>query len=171
MYAGDWIFSILGATMWVGGVLSIGGAGVIFFAVLHAAFGADGLARVRSFPPSGVIDHAEVVRARMRARYMARAWRASGALSQPVFDRTLANDGIGVFRRFHIREPVTQSIAVLITQGAESSITRLPPLNESLRRRLATRVTDAPAEAPARPARRPRTARRKASRSRKPVAA
>jgi hypothetical protein len=157
--------------MWVGGVLSVGGAGVILFALLHAALGASGLARARSFPPSGVIVHAEEVRARMRSRYMARAWRTSGALARPPFDRTLANDGIGVFRRYRIAEPVTQPIAVLIAQGAEGSITRLPPLNESLRRRLATRVPDVPPEAPARPARRPRKARRKASRSRKPVAA
>ena len=171
MYAGDWIFSILGTTMWVGGVLTIGGAGVILFALLHAALGAGGLARARSFPPSGVIDHAEEVRARMRSRYMARAWRAGGEPARPEFDRTLANDGIGVFRPFRITEPVTQPIAVLISQGAESSITRLPPLNESLRRRLATRVTAAPAEAPARPARRGRNPRRRASKSHKPVAA
>ena len=171
MYAGDWIFSLLGATMWVGGLLSIGGAGAILFALLHAAISAGGLARARSFPPSGVIGHAEEVRARMRSRYMARAWRSGVALAGPAFDRSLANDGIGVFRPIRIMGPATRPIAVLITQGAESSITRLPPLNESLRRRLATRVTE-PADPPARPARRPRKARRRTSRSsRKPVAA
>ncbi|HEX9635160.1 MAG TPA: hypothetical protein VGB34_06740 [Candidatus Limnocylindria bacterium] len=170
MYAGDWILGLLGTTMWVGGVLSIGGAGAILFAVLHAAMGAGGVARARSIPPYGVVSRAAEVRARMRSRYMAPAWRANGAAG-PAFDRTLANDGIGVFRPFPIRESITQPIAVLISQGAESSITRLPPLNESLRRRLATRVTE-PSDPPARAPRRPRKARRKASRpSRKPVAA
>jgi hypothetical protein len=107
----------------------------------------------------------------MRSRYMARAWRSSGELARPAFDRTLANDGIGVFRPFRIPEPVAEPIAVMIAQGTDMSITRLPPLNESLRRRLATRVTE-PSDPPARAPRRPRKARRKASRpSRKPVAA
>jgi hypothetical protein len=168
MFAGDWIFNLLGTTMWVGGVLSLGGAGAILFAVLHAAMGAGGVARTRSIPPYGVVSHAAEVRARMRSRYMARAWRANGAAG-PAFDRTLANDGIGVFRPF--TKPVMQPIAILISQGAESSITRLPPLNESLRRRLATRVLK-PADTviPA-PPRRTRKARRKTSRSRRPVAA
>lgn len=171
MFAGDWIFNLLGTTMWVGGVLSLGGAGAILFAVLHAAFGAGGVARTRSIPPYGVVSHAAEVRARMRSRYMARAWRANGDVAGPAFDRTLANDGIGVFRPFRNREPITQPIAVLISQGADSSITRLPPLNESLRRRLATRVAKpADAPTPAR-ARRARKAQRKASRSRRPVAA
>jgi hypothetical protein len=170
MFAGDWIFNVLGTTMWVGGVLSLGGAGAILFAVLHAAMGAGGVARARSIPPYGVVSRAAEVRARMRSRYMARAWRANGAAG-PAFDRTLANDGIGVFRPFRIRESITQPIAVLISQGAESSITRLPPLNESLRRRLATRVAK-PADAPTpAPPRRARKARRKANRSRRPVAA
>jgi hypothetical protein len=169
MYAGDWILSVLGTTMWIGGVLSVGGATAILFALLHVAMSAGGLARARSFPPAGVVAHAAEVRARMRSRYMARAWRASGELG-PADDRTLANDGIGVFRPIRLREPVTQPIAVLIAEGAESSITRLPPLNESLRRRLATRVTQ-PADSPERPARRLRKARRKSSKPRKRVAA
>jgi hypothetical protein len=105
----------------------------------------------------------------MRSRYMARAWRANGAAG-PAFDRTLANDGIGVFRPFRITEHVTQPIAVLISQGADSSITRLPPLNESLRRRLATRVTKPADVVIAAPPRRTRKTRRKTS-SRRPVAA
>jgi hypothetical protein len=171
MYAGDWIFNLLGITMWVGGVLSVGGAGAILVAVLHVAMAAGGVTRAGSIPPYGVLGHAEDVRARMRSRYMARAVRSTGGLARPAFDRTLANDGIGVFRPFRIREPFTQPIGVLVTQGAESSITRLPPLNESLRRRLATRVTkvaEAPAPAPARWTRRPR---RNARKARKPVAA
>jgi hypothetical protein len=157
--------------MWVGGVLSLGGAGAILFALLHAAMAAGGVARAGSIPPYGVVSHAQDVRARMRTRYMARAWRAAGGLTRPAFDRSLANDGIGVFRPFRISEPATQPIAVLMTQGAESSITRLPPLNESLRRRLATRVAkpaDVPTPAPARRAPKPR---RKASKARRPVAA
>jgi hypothetical protein len=171
MYAGDWIFSLLGTTMWVGGVLSLGGAGAILFALLHAAMGAGGLARARTFPPSGVVDHAEEVRARMRSRYMARAWRSSGAFAGPAFKPGLAEDGAGVALPFRLPEPVAEPIAILIAQGADLSINRLPPLNESLRRRLAARVTK-PAEAPVRaPARRSRKARRKAGKSRRPVAA
>jgi hypothetical protein len=172
MYAGDWILSVLGTTMWVGGILSVGAAAAILFALLQVAMSASGLARARSFPPTGVVDHAAEVRARMRSRYMARTWRASGETGRPAFDRTLANDGIGVFRPFRIREPGAQPIAAMITQGAELSITRLPPLNESLRRRLATRVPAAIAVAPEAPARRARKKpRQKARRSRKAVAA
>lgn len=168
MYAGDWIFSVLGITMWVGGILSVGGATAVLFALLHVAMSAGGLARARSFPPTGVVDHAAEVRARMRSRYMARTLRVSDEIGRPAFDRTLANDGIGVFRPLSMRERGLLPVAALVTQGAELSITRLPPLNESLRRRLATRVPVAP-DAPA-----PRTRkkpRQKARRSRKVVAA
>jgi hypothetical protein len=168
MYAGDWILSVLGTTMWVGGIVSVGGATAILFALLQVAMSASGLARARSFPPTGVVDHAAEVRARMRSRYMARTWRASGELGGPAFDRTLANDGIGVFRPIRIREPGAQPIAAMITRGAELSITRLPSLNESLRRRLATRVPAA-AAAPTRRSR--KKPRQKGRRSRKAVAA
>ena len=175
MYAGDWIFSLLGTTMWVGGVLGLGGAGAILFALLHAAIGAGGLARARSFPPAGVMDHAEEVRARMRSRYMARAWRSSEALARPAFDVVKADAEADVAaeaaeadlaRPFDIPGPVAEPIAMLIAQGAEMSVTRLPPLNESLRRRLAMRVPESVVQAPSR---RPPRSRRKASRSRKPV--
>ena len=169
MYAGDWILSVLGTTMLVGGILSVGAVTAVLFALLHIAMSADGLARARSFPPTGVIDHATQVRARMRSRYMARTWRASGEIGRPAFDRTLANDGIGVFRPLSIRERgKTQPIAVMITQGAELSITRLPPLNESLRRRLATRVPAAPEASTPRARKKPR---QKARRPRRTVAA
>jgi hypothetical protein len=154
--------------MWVGGVLSVSGATAILLALLRVAMSASGLARARSFPPSGVVDHAAEVHARMRSRYMARTWRDSGELGRPAFDRTLANDGIGVFRPFRIREPGAQPIAAMITRGAELSITRLPSLNESLRRRLATRVPAAAAAPTPRSRKKPR---RKARRSRKVVAA
>jgi hypothetical protein len=168
MYAGDWILSVLGTTMWVGGIVSVGGATAILFALLQVAMSASGLARARSFPPTGVVDHAAEVRARMRSRYMARTWRAGDEMGRPAFDRTLANDGIGVFRPFRIREPATEPVAVMISQGAELSITRLPPLNESLRRRLATRV---PTAAEAHTPRSRKKPRQEARRSRKVVAA
>jgi hypothetical protein len=168
MYAGDWIFGLLGTTMWVGGILSLGGAGAILIALLHAAMGAGGLARTRSFPPTGVINHAEEVRARMRSRYMARAWRSSETLTRPAFAFPAAQDEADPVKPSHVPEPDFEPIAVLIAQGGEMSITRLPPINESLRRRLATRVAEPQARAATRP---PRKARRKAKRSRKPVAA
>ena len=53
MYAGNWGLGLLGTTMWVGGVLSIGGATAILFALLHTAIASGGLARARSFRPPG----------------------------------------------------------------------------------------------------------------------
>jgi hypothetical protein len=168
MYAGDWIFNLLGTTMWVGGLLSLGGAGAILLALLNAAMGAGGLAGARGIPPSGVVLHAEEVRARMRSRYMARAWRASEAFARPAFDPGVGEEEADAARPFSVPEPTTEPIAVLIARGGEMSITRLPPLNESLRRRLATRVAERPTPPPAKP---PRKARRKAKRTRRPVRA
>lgn len=172
MYAGDWIFNLLGTTMWVGGALSLGGAGVILFALLHAALGAGGLASMRGIPSSGVVLHAEEVRARMRSRYMARTWRYAEVMARPAFDLGDAETEADVARPFPVSEPALEPIAVLIARRGEMSITRLPPLNESLSRRLATRAVQPAERAPDRtPKRRPRKARRKATRSRTPVRA
>jgi len=125
VYAGDWIINLLGATMVVGSGLTVVGGTAILFALLRTASGFEGLARARSFPPPGVVDHAEEVRGRIRTRYMLRA-------------RSLSNPAASSYVAFEIE--AADPIALLIADGATMPITKLPPLNESLRRGLAARA-------------------------------
>lgn len=146
---GDWILNLLGATMVVGsGVMVVGGSAILF-ALVRVAGGAGGLATARTFPPPGVVGHAEEVRNRIRSRYMLRALRPS-PLDDPAAQ---------TYAAFEVE--AADPIAVLIADAATMPITKLPPLNESLRRALAARAArDAePAERTA--PRRRRRARRK----------
>jgi hypothetical protein len=147
VYAGDWILDLLGATMVVGSGMMLLGGSALVFALMRVASSGDGLARARSFPSPGVANHAEEVRGRIRSRYMQRA----GLIPDAAASKYVA---------FEIE--AADPIAVLIAQGATTPITKLPPLNESLRRGLAARAIPAvePNERTA-PQRR-RTTRRKA---------
>jgi hypothetical protein len=132
VYPGDWIPTLLGATVVVGSGMMVVGGSAILFALLHAARGVDGLARARSLPP-GIADHAEEVRARIRSRYMLRA-------------RPLSDIAAPIYMAFEIEtaDPIAIPIAALIADAATMPITKLPPLNESLRRGLAARAPRAP---------------------------
>lgn len=157
MYAGDWILNLLGVTVVVGSGLTVVGGSAILFAVLRTARGAGGLAGARSFPPPGIADHADEVRGRMRSRYMLRA-------------RPLANPATSSYVTFEVE--VADPIAVLIANGATMPITKLPPINESLRRGLAARAARptpvAPSLAPSKVRRSP-SRRRKAGLKSKPA--
>ncbi len=153
MYPGDTFATLLGATMWVAGILTLGSASAILFALLRTATGAGGLASTRLIPPVGVGYHAEEVRARIRMRYMARA-----AALHPV-EEPAGTKG-----------PPEVPITVLVAERAAMPITKLPPLNESLRRGLAVR-TPSPVPVSSQPAGRRRKQRRRTSRPRSPKVA
>jgi hypothetical protein len=156
VYPGDTIATLLGTTMWVAGILTLGSASAILFALLRTATGAGGLASTRLIPPVGVGYHAEEVRARIRMRYMA---RAAALYSAPSVEELAGTEG-----------PSEMPITVLVAERAAMPITKLPPLNESLRRGLAAR-TPAPVPISARPARRRGKQRRRTSRPRSPKVA
>jgi hypothetical protein len=153
VYPGDTFATLLGATMWVAGILTLGSVSAVLFALLRTATGAGGLASTRLIPPVGVGYHAEEVRARIRMRYMARA-----AALHPVEEPADAE------------VPSEVPITVLVAERAAMPITKLPPLNESLRRGLAVR-TPSPVPVSSRPAGRRRKQRRRTSRPRSPKVA
>jgi hypothetical protein len=155
VYPGDTFATLLGATMWVAGILTLGSASAILFALLRTATGAGGLASTRLIPPVGVGYHAEEVRARIRMRYMARAAALYPALS---FEEPAG-----------ARVPSEVRITVLVAERAAMPITKLPPLNESLQRGLAVRTpAPAPTTVSTQSSRRRRKQRRRTSRPRSP---
>jgi hypothetical protein len=122
------MLNLLGATMVVGsGVVVVGGSAILF-ALVRVAGGAGGLARAGSFPPPGVAGHAAEVRNRMRSRYMLRGLRPD----------PLGDPATSIYTTFEVG--AADSIAVLIADSATMPITKLPRLNESLRRGLAARA-------------------------------
>jgi hypothetical protein len=152
---GDSILNLLGMTMWVGAIVMAGSVGAILLAVVRLVTGM-GLASTRFIPPAGVGQHAEAVRARLRMRYMVRAARLGDAV---LLDHEPEPDAVAPFW-----EP--EPIAVIAAQRAAMPITSLPPLNESLRRGLASRTRVAAAKRPA-----PRRRRSRRNRGRVPTAA
>lgn len=129
MDGGDSILNLLGTIMWVGGIVMAGSFGAILLAVVRMVTGM-GLASTRIIPPAGVGEHANAVRARLRMRYMVRAARLADSV--PLRDEP-EPDAVAPFW-----EP--EPIAVIAAQRAVMPITSLPPLNESLRRGLASRT-------------------------------
>lgn len=160
VYAGDWILSLLGTTMWVGGLVALGGAGAIMLAVLRVALGAGGLAGARTIPPFGVSSHAEEVRGRLRARYLARAVRAGVPFTLEAADLSATVRAAASANRPHPAR-IADPISVLVAERAAIAITRLPPLNESLSRGLSSRVTARASASPRRDRRRQRKRTRK----------
>ena len=145
MNGGDSILNLLGTTVWVGGIVVAGSFGAILLAVVRMVTGM-GLASTRIIPPAGVGEHADAVRARLRMRYMVRAARLG--------DSVLLQDEPEPDAVAPLWEP--EPIAVIAAQRAAMPITSLPPLNESLRRGLASRT---PVASPNRGARRRRSRR------------
>jgi hypothetical protein len=159
--------------MWVSGVLTLWGASAVLFAVLRTAAGARGLASTRLIPPHGVIHHAEEVRARLRIHYLAQALShgqqlRSGDSAWFSLEDEPDREAEGLTPGQQV-----QPIEVLIAERAAMSITKLPPLNESLRRGLAARGPAArgPVAPSSRPARRRRAARRSRTHPRTTAAA
>lgn len=141
MYAGDWLLDLLGATMLVGSALMVVGGSAILLALLHAASGAGGLAGWRRIPPSGVAGHADAVRDRLRSRYMARAQRFDDLAARRAI-AALEIEPVDYRRPVRNREPLADPMATLIAERATMPIVELPPLNESLRLRLAARAVE-----------------------------
>jgi hypothetical protein len=152
---GDSILSLLGTTMWVGGIVMAGSFGAILLAVVRLVTGM-GLASTRIIPPAGVGERAEAVRARLRMRYMVRAARLGDSV---LLQNEPEPDAVAPFW-----EP--EPIAVIAAQRAAMPITSLPPLNESLRRGLASRKPVATAKRRA-----PRRRKLRRNRVRVPTAA
>jgi len=147
---GDSILNLLGTAMWVGGIAMAASFGTILLAVVRMVTGM-GLASTRIIPPVGVSEHADAVRARLRMRYMVRAARLGDSV---LLQDEPEPDAVAPFW-----EP--EPIAVIAAQRAVMPITSLPPLNESLRRGLASRM---PVASPNRSARRRRRPRRNRAR-------
>jgi hypothetical protein len=159
VYAGDWILDLLGTTMVVGSGLTVVAGSAILFALVHAAGGAGGLARFRSFPPPGVTGHADEVRERLRHRYMARVRRLNElAAARAVVAFTIEPGDARI--AVAVRGPEAELSASTIEARSSIPIAKLPPLNESLRRSLTTRRAKLTERPPAPRRTRARKARR-----------
>jgi hypothetical protein len=154
VFAGDWIVDLLGAGMVVGSGMVLVGGSAVLFALVRVASGAGGLAMADKVPTYGVTAHAEEVRGRIRTHYMHRA--------HPFAHPTASADA-----RFQAE--ADDPVAILVAAAATMPITKLPPLNESLRRGLAARAarTVRPTPAPEPTSRRPR--RRRTARKGRPT--